>query len=165
MLASRSMTPSRSSGKKGRVSAVAVPHIADAIGYTGTVADCVPAEVRFCIRGSILPHMLRPQFVHGVLDPPGEPKKYLHDLISSDRRYPTVNANGRLFGSPEYSTDPLPILDPKTHTVTYFRAPVFPPGDHDVALDAFGPLGLAMRQLALGDPIGPVGEILERRSA
>jgi hypothetical protein len=54
----------------------------------------------------------------------GESKKYLHDLISSDRRYPTVNAYGPLFGSPEYATDMLPILDPKTHTVTYFRAPV-----------------------------------------
>ena len=28
------------------------------------------------------------------------PDKYLHDLISSDRRKPTVNANGKLYGSP-----------------------------------------------------------------
>ena len=41
------------------------------------------------------------------------PDKYLHDLISSDRRHPTVNANGPLFGSPEYSTDNMPILDPE----------------------------------------------------
>jgi hypothetical protein len=39
-------------------------------------------------------------------------KQYLHDLISSDRRYPTVNGNGPLFGSPEYSSDVMPILDP-----------------------------------------------------
>src|SRR5207247_7745823 len=32
------------------------------------------------------------------------PDKYLHDLISSDRRHPTVNAYGPLFGSPAYST-------------------------------------------------------------
>src|SRR4029077_17268692 len=44
------------------------------------------------------------------------PDKYLHDLISSDRRHPTVNANGPLYGSPEYSTDNMPILDPKTNT-------------------------------------------------
>ena len=31
----------------------------------------------------------------------GDPKKYLHDLISSDRRNPTVNGYGLLFGSPE----------------------------------------------------------------
>src|SRR5262245_43483193 len=31
----------------------------------------------------------------------GDPKKYLHDLIASDRRYPTVNAYGPVFGQPE----------------------------------------------------------------
>ena len=44
-------------------------------------------------------------------------KQYLHDLIASDRRYPTVNAYGPLYGSPEYSTDIMPILDPKTNVV------------------------------------------------
>ena len=42
-------------------------------------------------------------------------KHYLHDLIGTDRRQPTVNAYGQLFGSPEYTTDIMPILDPKTH--------------------------------------------------
>ncbi|MET0879405.1 MAG: carboxypeptidase-like regulatory domain-containing protein, partial [Tardiphaga sp.] len=37
------------------------------------------------------------------------PDKYLHDLISSDRRKPTVNAGGPLYGAPEYSTDMMPI--------------------------------------------------------
>src|SRR5215467_13078625 len=37
-------------------------------------------------------------------------KQYLHDLIASDRRYPTVNANGPLYGAPEYSSDFMPIL-------------------------------------------------------
>src|SRR5262249_34636233 len=54
-------------------------------------------------------------------------KHYLHDLISSDRRYPTVNAYGPLYGSPEYATDNMPILDPKTHKVTYFKMPVADP--------------------------------------
>ena len=48
----------------------------------------------------------------------GQPDKYLHDLISTDKRYPTVNAGGKLYGSPEYATDELPILDPATNTVT-----------------------------------------------
>ena len=56
-----------------------------------------------------------------------EPNKYLHDLISSDRRYPSVNAYGPLYGSPEYSTDNMPILDPKTAKVTYFKMPVQDP--------------------------------------
>jgi hypothetical protein len=51
-------------------------------------------------------------------------KQYLHDLIASDRRNPTVNAYGPLFGAPEYSTDVMPILDPRTHRVSSFRLPV-----------------------------------------
>jgi hypothetical protein len=54
-------------------------------------------------------------------------KHYLHDLIASDRRHPTVNAYGPLFGSPEYSTDLMPILNPKTHQVTTFKMPVRDP--------------------------------------
>ncbi len=57
----------------------------------------------------------------------GDPKKYLHDLIASDRRDPTVNAYGKLYGSPEYATDVMPILDPRTHTVTAFTMPVRDP--------------------------------------
>ena len=57
----------------------------------------------------------------------GDPKKYLHDLIASDRRNPTVNGYGPLYGSPEYATDELPILDPKTNKVTNFTAPVRDP--------------------------------------
>jgi len=51
-------------------------------------------------------------------------KHYLHDLIASDRRYPTVNAYGPLFGSGEYSTDIIPVLDPTKHTVSNMTAPI-----------------------------------------
>src|SRR5690606_15165812 len=51
-------------------------------------------------------------------------RHYLHDLISSDRRHPTVNANGPLYGSPEYISDNMPILDPVRNTATTFRMPV-----------------------------------------
>jgi len=54
-------------------------------------------------------------------------KKYLHDLIASDRRDPTVNAYGPLFGSPEYSTDLIPVLDPKKHTTWNLTAPIRDP--------------------------------------
>ena len=54
-------------------------------------------------------------------------KHYLHDLIASDRRNPTVNAYGPVYGSPEYSTDNMPILDPKTNQVTFFKMPVQDP--------------------------------------
>jgi len=53
----------------------------------------------------------------------GNEKQYLHDLISSDKRNPTVNAYGALYGSPEYATDHLPVLDPKTAKVSYVTPP------------------------------------------
>jgi hypothetical protein len=54
-------------------------------------------------------------------------KHYLHDLIASDRRNPTVNAYGPVFGSPEYSSDVLPLLDPVKNVATTFKAPVRDP--------------------------------------
>jgi hypothetical protein len=65
----------------------------------------------------------------------GTEKQFTHDLISSDRRYPTVNPYGPLYGSPEYSSDEIPILDPKTHKVTFFKMPVADPN----APESFGP--------------------------
>ena len=62
----------------------------------------------------------------------GNEKTYMHDLISSDRRNPTVNAHGPLFGSPEYASDDMPILDPKTSTVTFFKLPVRDPNMPEV---------------------------------
>ena len=38
-----------------------------------------------------------------------------------------MNANGPLYGSPEYSTDNMPILDPKTNKVSFFKMPVADP--------------------------------------
>jgi hypothetical protein len=73
-------------------------------------------------------------------------KHYLHDLIASDRRYPTVNANGPLFGSPEYSSDLIPILDPVKNTARTFRAPV---------RDADMPLSLGPGHAAGLDPTMP----------
>jgi hypothetical protein len=72
----------------------------------------------------------------------GEPKKYLHDLIASDRRFPNVNAYGPLFGSPEYSTDSMPILDPKTHKVSFHKLAV---RDADTP-EALGPGHAAMEK-------------------
>jgi hypothetical protein len=51
-------------------------------------------------------------------------KHYLHDLIASDRRIPTVNAYGPLYGSTEYSTDAIPVLDPVKNTASKFMAPI-----------------------------------------
>jgi hypothetical protein len=53
-----------------------------------------------------------------------DPKAYMHDLSGTDRRNPTVNGGGPLYGAPELSTDDFPILDPATNTATTFHAPV-----------------------------------------
>lgn len=52
------------------------------------------------------------------------PTAYLHDAISTDKRAPTLNANGKIYGSPEESTDFVPVLDPVTHTASEIRLPV-----------------------------------------
>jgi hypothetical protein len=41
-----------------------------------------------------------------------DPKVYLHDDISTDKRNPTVNANGPIYGALEESGDYLTVLDP-----------------------------------------------------
>jgi hypothetical protein len=44
-----------------------------------------------------------------------DPKAYLHDLVGTDRRRPTVNARGPMYGALELSADYLPVLDPVKH--------------------------------------------------
>ena len=55
------------------------------------------------------------------------PTAYLHDLIGTDRRNPALFPNGKLYGSPENSTDWVPILDPMRHTATEVLHPVRDP--------------------------------------
>jgi hypothetical protein len=52
-----------------------------------------------------------------------DPKAYLHDEISSDKRNPAVNANGLIYGSPEESRDYLPVLDPVRNRVSQVNVP------------------------------------------
>ena len=47
-----------------------------------------------------------------------DPKAYLHDVVATDRRKPTVNANGKLYGALEASADYLPVVDPVRHEAT-----------------------------------------------
>ena len=56
-----------------------------------------------------------------------DPKAYLHDEIATDRRNPTLNANGRIYGAAEISADYLPVLDPVTHTAHRVPVPVRDP--------------------------------------
>ena len=60
-----------------------------------------------------------------------DPKAYLHDEVSTDRRNPTLNANGLIYGSLELSADYLPVLDPVEHAIRQvkltLRDPATPP--------------------------------------
>jgi len=66
------------------------------------------------------------------------PKAYLHDEIASDKRNPTVNANGLIYGSPEDSTDFMPILDPVRHRATEVKVPVRDPNTPDTMFISTG---------------------------
>jgi hypothetical protein len=63
------------------------------------------------------------------------PKAYLHDEISTDRRSPTVNAHGLIYGSPELSTDFVPIIDPVKNTRSQIKLPVRDPMTPNAADD------------------------------
>jgi hypothetical protein len=47
-----------------------------------------------------------------------EPRVYLHDVVSTDRRNPRLYPNGPIYGSLELSADYLPVLDPVKHTTS-----------------------------------------------
>jgi hypothetical protein len=68
-----------------------------------------------------------------------KPTHYLHDLASSDRRNPKINAHGRVYGSAEMSTDLVPVLDPKTHSSSSIVHPVRDLKIPSTKDDPFGP--------------------------
>ena len=69
----------------------------------------------------------------------GTDHTYLHDEISTDKRNPTVNGYGPIIGSTEYSTDQLPVLDPRANKAGYYEPPI-PPN----APEMLGPGSAAM---------------------
>jgi len=56
-----------------------------------------------------------------------DPKAYLHDEVSTDRRNPTLNANGPIYGSLELSADYLPVLDPSKNAISQVKLTVRDP--------------------------------------
>jgi len=55
------------------------------------------------------------------------PTNYFHDELTTDRRNPTVNANGPVYAVHEHSADFLTIVDPKTNKMTQVPFPVRDP--------------------------------------
>ncbi|MDP9131315.1 MAG: carboxypeptidase-like regulatory domain-containing protein, partial [Candidatus Binatota bacterium] len=66
-------------------------------------------------------------------------KAYLHDEIATDKRKPTVNANGPLYGSTELSTDLVPVLDPVRHRAYEIKHPVRDPNTPSAKTDPLTP--------------------------
>ncbi|MET4066448.1 hypothetical protein ABID58_001231 [Bradyrhizobium sp. S3.2.6] len=56
-----------------------------------------------------------------------DPKHYLHDLAATDKRQPTVNANGPLYGATELSSNTMPVLDPVHDVKSVVDVPVREP--------------------------------------
>jgi hypothetical protein len=63
---------------------------------------------------------------------------YLHDEISTDRWDPSVNANGKLYGSAEDSTDYMPVLDPTANADSEVKIPVRDPNTPNVTARPHG---------------------------
>jgi cytochrome c1 len=53
-----------------------------------------------------------------------DPKAYLHDQISTDKRKPTVNANGKHYGATEESREYFPVFDPQENRPSTVNMPV-----------------------------------------
>jgi len=64
--------------------------------------------------------------------------EYLHDEVSTDKRNPTVNAYGKIYGSPEESSDDVPVLDPIKHTASFIKEPF---RDADTPSSSDDPMG------------------------
>jgi hypothetical protein len=56
-----------------------------------------------------------------------DPKAYLHDEIASDKRNPTVNANGLIYGALEAAADYVPVVDPMRNTASQIKLTVRDP--------------------------------------
>ncbi len=68
-----------------------------------------------------------------------DPKHYLHDITATDKRKPTLNANGLIYGAVENSTDLVPVLDPIKHMAATIRMPVRDPKTQSSKNDPMSP--------------------------
>jgi hypothetical protein len=68
-----------------------------------------------------------------------DPKHYLHDITATDKRKPTINANGLIYGAVENSTDMIPVLDPVAHKASSFKMPVRDPNTPSHKNDPLSP--------------------------
>src|SRR5262245_6044604 len=128
-LATRTLPPQFGHGMEGWVRRIQSGQagqqmLASAMNQLGGVPPKYLGDWTDRVAAGELPHT-QPQRPHGLernivatVRDWATPQAYMHDLSGTDRRNPTVNGYGKLYGSPELSTDDFPILDPKTNTAT-----------------------------------------------
>jgi hypothetical protein len=56
-----------------------------------------------------------------------DPKAYLHDEIATDKRNPTVNPNGPIYGAMENAAEYMPVVDPVRSAASMIRLQVRDP--------------------------------------
>jgi hypothetical protein len=54
----------------------------------------------------------------------GEAKSYMHDQVSTDKRKPTVNPNGKHYGATEESAEWFPVFDDQANKPTEVKMPI-----------------------------------------
>jgi hypothetical protein len=64
---------------------------------------------------------------------------YLHDAIASDKYNQHVNANGPIYGSPEESSDLVPVIDPVKNTFSTIKHPYLDPATPSTKTNTAGP--------------------------
>ena len=64
---------------------------------------------------------------------------YLHDAIASDKYDQRVNANGPIYGSPEESSDLVPVIDPVKNTFSTIKHPYLDPATPSTKTNTAGP--------------------------
>jgi len=69
----------------------------------------------------------------------GSNTAYVHDEVATDRRNPRLNANGKIYGSPEDSSDFVPILDPGANVSSEVKHPVRDPKTPSTKKNLFAP--------------------------
>ena len=76
---------------------------------------------------------------------------YLHDEVSTDKRNPTVNAYGPIYGSPEEKArTSVPVLDPVHNTTKLIKEPLHGPGNTERCGRSDGTVGVLGRRGDLG---------------
>ncbi len=77
-------------------------------------------------------------------------KEFIHDVISTDKRNPTVNGYGKVFGT-AHMNGGLVVVDPVRNIANYIKVPIIP--GRDAGMQPFAPQELARPSPYWGDEL------------